>query len=106
MLTPATPPLEGRPSNALAILQMVQNRRFSLLAEASAHVKSLCPEERFEVVNSQTVKLVAVQDKADQRTEYLIQRSSRYHERSGYSRGGEALGRLRCRPTSEQRRTS
>jgi hypothetical protein len=62
---------ERQPSNALAILQTVQNRRFSSLAETSAYLKSLSPEERFEIVNDQAMKLVVVQDKVDRCMEYL-----------------------------------
>jgi hypothetical protein len=53
---------ERQPFNALAILQTVQNRRFSSLAETSAYLKSLSPEERFEIVNGQATKLVVVQE--------------------------------------------
>jgi hypothetical protein len=49
-------------SNALIILQTVENRHFSSLASASAYLKSLSPEERFEIVNEQASKLVAVQE--------------------------------------------
>ena len=62
---------ERQPSNALAILQTVQNRRFSSLAETSAYLKSLSPEERFEIVNGQATKLVVVQERVDQCMEYL-----------------------------------
>ena len=71
MRPPVASPPEGQPSSALTILQTVQNRRFSSLTEASAYLKSLCPEERFEIVSSQAVKLVAVQEKVDQCMEYL-----------------------------------
>jgi len=62
---------ERQPSNALAILQTVQNRRFSSLAETSAYLKSLSPEVRFEIVNGQATKLVVVQERVDQCMEYL-----------------------------------
>src|SRR5277367_4726204 len=58
-------------SNALTILQTVENRRFSSLAEASAYLKSLSPKERFEVVSQQASKLVEVQEKVDKYMEYL-----------------------------------
>lgn len=67
--TSAQAPVEQ--SNALMILQTVQHQYFSSLAEASAYLKSLSPEERFEVVNEQASKLVAVQDKVDKYMEYL-----------------------------------
>jgi len=71
MSTPTASLPERQPSNALAILQTVQNRRFSSLAETSAYLKSLSPEERFEIVNGQATKLVVVQERVDQCMEYL-----------------------------------
>lgn len=71
MPTPTITLPEGQPSSALAILQTVQNRRFSSLAETSVYLKSLSPEERFEIVNGQAARLVAVQEKVDQCMEYL-----------------------------------
>ena len=67
--TPAGAPVEQ--SNALIILQTVEHRHFSSLAEVSAYLKSLSPKERFEIVNEQARKLVAVQEKVDKYMEYL-----------------------------------
>src|SRR3954464_2854877 len=58
-------------SNALTILQTVEHRRFSSLAEASTYLKSLSPKERFKVVSQQASKLVEVQEKVDKYMEYL-----------------------------------
>ena len=81
MRTPATPPPEWQSSAALTILQTVQNHRFSSLAEASAYLKSLGPEERFEAVNGQATKLVAVQERVDQCMAYL----------EGFAQGDDAF---------------
>jgi hypothetical protein len=61
MSTLVNPPSEGgmsapplvEQSSALTILQTIERRRFSSLAEASAYLKSLSPKERFEVVSEQ-----------------------------------------------------
>ena len=58
-------------SNALTILQTVKYRQFSSLAEASTYLKSLDPEDRFEVVSQQASQLVDVQEKVDKYMEYL-----------------------------------
>jgi len=71
MRIPATPLPEGQSPTALTILQTVQNRRFSSLAETSTYLKSLGPEERFEAVNGQATQLVAVQEEVDQCMAYL-----------------------------------
>src|ERR1700733_13489738 len=71
MWMPAILPPEMKPSTAFTILQTVHNHRFSSLVEASASLRSLSPEERFEAVNDQATKLVAVQERADQCMEYL-----------------------------------
>jgi hypothetical protein len=67
--TPAQASVEQ--SNALTILQTVEHHHFSSLAEVSAYLKSLSPKERFEIVNEQASKLVAVQEKVDKYMEYL-----------------------------------
>jgi hypothetical protein len=67
--TPAQEPVEQ--SNALIILQTVEHHHFSSLAEVSAYLKILSPKERFQIVNEQASKLVAVQEKVDKYMEYL-----------------------------------
>jgi hypothetical protein len=66
----SAPPLVEQ-SSALTILQTVEHRHFSSLAEASAYLKSLSSKERFEVVSQQANKLVEVQEKVDKYMEYL-----------------------------------
>src|ERR1700733_2354300 len=58
-------------SIAFAILQTVKQRQFSSLVEASTYLKSLSPEDRFEVVTEQAAKLVDVQERVDKYMEYL-----------------------------------
>ena len=58
-------------SNALITLQTVEHRHFSSLAEVSAYLKSLSPKKRFEIVNEQASKLVAVEETVDQYMEFL-----------------------------------
>jgi hypothetical protein len=68
MSTPTNPLLGGsaaapqlsEQSIALTILQTVKNYQFDSLAEASTYLKSLSPEDRFDVVNEQATKLVEV----------------------------------------------
>lgn len=66
-------------SNALIILQTVENRHFSSLASASAYLKSLSPEERFEIVNEQASKLVAVQESLSKCFERWGENNVKYH---------------------------
>jgi hypothetical protein len=58
-------------STAVAILQTVKGRSFDSLAEASAYLKLLSPEERVEVVTDQAASLVAVHARVDKCMEYL-----------------------------------
>ena len=67
--TPAPQP--GEQSIALTILRTIEQHRFDSLLEASSYLKSLSPEDRFEVVNRQACKLVDVQERVDKYMEYL-----------------------------------
>src|ERR1700733_7467251 len=58
-------------SNGLIIFQTVENRHFRSLAEVSVYLKSLSPEERFQIVHEQASKLVAAGEKVDEYKEYL-----------------------------------
>jgi hypothetical protein len=64
-------PQTGEQSLALTILQTVDQRWFDSLDEASTYLKSLSPEDRFEIVSTQASKLVDVQEKVDKYMEYL-----------------------------------
>src|SRR4051794_11758784 len=56
---------------ALTILQTVQHRQFASLPEAFAYVRSLSPEDRFELVTEQAARLIAVHDGVDEYMECL-----------------------------------
>src|SRR2546423_13058086 len=65
------PPQPTEHSVALTILQTVQHHQFASLDEASASLRSVSPEDRFDVVPEQAAKRVEVHHKGVTYRQYL-----------------------------------
>src|SRR2546421_10608036 len=108
--TPSQPPQPAEHSVALTILQTVEHHQFASLPEASAYLRSLSPEVRFDLVMKQAGKFLNVKGGGDKYLEYLenfMEGDSAFRDRMEEKpSSGRRPPPVRAEPGRQSRRSS